>query len=207
MIADLLSMLTEERLAEWLDRYRSWGPLPGLLVPFLKSFVPPLPTIVIVGWNAVVYGLWVGFLYTWIGMVAGCITTFLIVRKIAEHPIMLRWGRRPKVARAMHWIRQRAFSYVFLLSILPAGPFVVVNTAAALTRMNVRSFALAVSGGKAIMIFTISYFGHDPGVYFEQPWRLLFILALVAVSLVLSKRINARFADEAPRSDSVTETA
>jgi len=204
MIADLLALLNEDTLMQWLDRYRSWGPLPGLLLPFLKSFVPPLPTLVIVGWNAVVYGLWLGFLYTWIGMVGGCFTTFLIVRNISRHPLMTRWRSRPKVARAMHWIRRRAFSYVFLLSLLPVGPFVVVNTAAGLAGMNARSFLLAVSGGKAIMIFTISYFGHDLSVYYEQPWRLLFILGLVAASLIASKRIDARFAgDAAPRAESL----
>jgi len=104
----------------------------------------------------------------------------------------------------MHWIRKRAFSYVFLLSLLPVGPFVVVNTAAGLAGMNARSFLLAVSGGKAIMIFTISYFGHDLSVYYEQPWRLLFILLLVVVSLIASKRIDARFSGEpSPRAESV----
>jgi len=198
MISDFLALLTEERLLEWLDRYRSFGPLPGLALPFLKSFVPPLPTLAIVGWNAAVYGLWLGFLYTWIGMVGGCVTTFLIVRKIAGHPIMTRWSRRPKVAKAMGWIRGRAFVSVFLLSLLPAGPFVVVNTAAGLARMNVRSFAIALSAGKAIMIFVVSYIGQDLNVYFEQPWKLLLVALLIAVSLTAGKALEALFAKPSP---------
>lgn len=62
---DIMSWVTEENLRDWLERYRSLGPFPGIGLTFLKSFVPPLPTIVIVGMNAAVYGLWLGFLYSW----------------------------------------------------------------------------------------------------------------------------------------------
>ncbi|MCI3920386.1 TVP38/TMEM64 family protein [Paenibacillus sp. TRM 82003] len=196
MLSDLLSMTEEGQWILWLEQYRSFGPLPGLLLPFLKSFIPPLPTMIIIGWNAAVYGLWLGFLYSWIGVFAGCLTTFLIIRKLSEHPFMRRWSEKPKVRRGMLWIRRNAFSYVFLLGLFPIGPFVVVNVAAGLARMNVRSYALAVAAGKGIMIFTVSYFGHDPAMYVEHPWRLLYILLLVGVSLFFSKRLEAKFAKE-----------
>lgn len=119
---DTVSWLTEERLRLLLEQYRSLGPLPGIGLTFMKSFVPPLPTIAIVGLNGAVYGLWLGFLYSWIGLVAGCVTTFMIIRKIASHRYLRKWAQRPKVARSMTWVRQSGFSYVFLLSIFPVGP-------------------------------------------------------------------------------------
>jgi uncharacterized membrane protein YdjX (TVP38/TMEM64 family) len=98
-ITELLSYLTEENLAMILDKYRSLGPLPGLLLPFMKSFVPPLPTLVIISVNAAVYGLWLGFLYSWIGIVCGCLVTFAIVKKVAGHPYLERWAQKPKVQK------------------------------------------------------------------------------------------------------------
>ena len=88
-----MSYFTESNLEWLLDQFRALGPLPGILLTFLKSFIPPMPTIVIVGVNAAVYGLWAGFLYSWIGMVAGCLTTFLIVRKISGTPLIERWAK------------------------------------------------------------------------------------------------------------------
>ncbi|PYI52707.1 TVP38/TMEM64 family protein [Paenibacillus flagellatus] len=200
-IADIVSSLTEEQLLEWLERFRSFGPLPGMLLTFLKSFVPPLPTIVIVGVNAAVYGLWPGFLYSWIGMVAGCLVTFALVRKIAGHPVLERWARKPRVRKGMSWVRRNAFGYVFVLSLFPVGPFVVINIAAALAGMRFRSFALAVAFGKAVMVFTVSFIGYDVAGYIDNPIRLVYVALFIAVSLFVSKKIEARYTKETPAAE------
>lgn len=82
----MMDYFTEQNIELFLERFRSLGPLPGILLTFLKSFVPPLPTIVIVGANAAIYGMWLGFLYSWIGLVSGSLLTFLLIRKAAETP-------------------------------------------------------------------------------------------------------------------------
>ncbi|MDO3410076.1 VTT domain-containing protein [Saccharibacillus sp. CPCC 101409] len=190
---NLLSYITEENLYEWLERFRELGPLPGIFLTFLKSFVPPLPTAVIVGVNAAAYGLWPGFLYSWIGLVAGCMTTFLIVRKVASRPYFLRWAERPKVRKSLLWARRNAVSFVFMLSMLPVGPFAIVNTAAAIARMPKLAFFLAVAGGKAVMVLAVSYVGHDLGRFAERPYELLYVAAFLALSFWLSRRVEAYF--------------
>ncbi|WNS42528.1 TVP38/TMEM64 family protein [Paenibacillus sp. MMS20-IR301] len=190
---DTISWMTEERLLALLEQYRSLGPLPGVLLTFLKSFVPPLPTIAIVGLNGAVYGLWLGFLYSWIGLVAGCVTTFLIIRKIASHPFLRKWAARPKVARSMTWVRQSGFSYVFLLSLFPVGPFVVINMAAGLAGMRLRSYLIALSAGKAIMVFAVSYIGNDVQRFMRHPGELIYVLLFIGISLWGVKSIEARF--------------
>lgn len=192
-ISDLLSYMTEDNLKQLLEQYRSFGPLPGILLTFMKSFVPPLPTIVIVGVNAAVYGLWLGFLYSWIGMVCGCMVTFLIVRRVSGHPFLERWAQKPKVQKSMVWVRRNAFSYVFLLSIFPVGPFVVINMAAALARMQIRSFLIAILFGKAIMVLSVSFIGHDLARFIHRPIELVYVLLFVGISLWISKRIETRF--------------
>lgn len=176
-----------------LERFRSLGPVPGIALPFLKSFIPPLPTILIVGVNAAVFGLWLGFLYSWIGIVSGCLTTFLIVGKIAGHPYHQRLARKPKVERSMAWIRRNAFSYVFLLSLFPVGPFVIINIAAGLAGMRLRSFLIAILFGKGIMVFAVSYIGYDVARYIHNPVQLLYIVLFVVLSLFISKKIESWF--------------
>jgi len=196
-LSDILSNITEQNLTELLERYRAFGPLPGILLTFMKSFIPPLPTLVIVGVNAAVYGLWWGFLYSWIGIVAGCLTTFLIVRKIAGHPYLERWSQKPRVRKSLVWVRRNAFSYVFLLSIFPVGPFVVINMAAAVARMRLRSFAIAIVAGKAIMVLSVSIIGHDVARFIENPIELAYVVLFVGASLWISKKIEAWFTRDA----------
>jgi uncharacterized membrane protein YdjX (TVP38/TMEM64 family) len=199
-MADWLSNLNEERLMAFLEAFRALGPLPGIALTFMKSFVPPLPTLVIIGVNAAVYGLWLGFLYSWIGLVGGCIVTFLVVRRITGHPFLARWIQKPKMQKALVWARHNAFSYVFVLSLLPVGPFVVVNIAAAVARMRFRSFLVAIGAGKAVMVFAVSYLGHDWRRYAEQPIQLVYVLAFMGLALYIGKYIESRIVRAAKES-------
>ncbi|WP_310500063.1 VTT domain-containing protein [Paenibacillus qinlingensis] len=192
-IKELLSYLTEENLMLILDKYRSLGPLPGLLLPFMKSFIPPLPTLVIISVNATVYGLWLGFLYSWIGIVCGCLVTFAIVKKVAGHPYLVRWSQKPKVQKSLNWARRQAFNYVFILSLFPLGPFVVINMAAGLVRMRFRSFLVAVAAGKAVMVMSVSFIGYDLKRFVNNPYELIYVALFIAISLVISKRVEKRF--------------
>lgn len=191
---DIMSWLTEDNLRHLLEQYRSYGPFPGIALTFMKSFIPPLPTIAIVGLNGAVYGLWLGFLYSWLGLVAGCVTTFLIIRKIASHRYLRKWAGRPKVAKSMTWVRQSGFSYVFLLSLFPVGPFVVINMAAGLAGMRFRSYLLALVTGKAIMVFAVSYIGNDLERFIQHPGEIIYVLLFIGLSLWGVKAIEARFA-------------
>jgi uncharacterized membrane protein YdjX (TVP38/TMEM64 family) len=196
-ISDILSNLTEENLKDLLEQYRAFGPLPGIALTFMKSFIPPLPTILIVGVNAAVYGLWLGFLYSWLGIVSGCLVTFLIVRRVAGHPYLERWAQKPKVQKSLVWIRRNAFSYVFLLSLFPVGPFVVINMAAAVARMRFRSFFIAIVFGKAIMVLSVSFIGHDFTRFIQHPFELAYVVLFVGFSLWISKKIERRFTKDA----------
>ncbi|OBR62453.1 hypothetical protein A7K91_02225 [Paenibacillus oryzae] len=189
----LLSSWTEGDLRAWLEHFRSFGPLPGILLTFMKSFVPPLPTMVIIGLNAAVYGLWQGFLYSWIGIVSGCLTTFMLVRKASNLRYVQRWRQKPKVQKALHWARRNAFSYVFVLSLFPMGPFVAVNVAAAVSGMTVRSYLAALLPGKAIMIFYVSYIGYDLERFARRPWEIVFIVLFVALAWWISRKVEAHF--------------
>jgi uncharacterized membrane protein YdjX (TVP38/TMEM64 family) len=192
-LSSIQSYFNEDALMDLLEKYRSYGPFPGIILTFMKSFIPPLPTILIIGVNAAVYGLWLGFLYSWIGIVSGCLVTFLIVRKIAGHPYLMRWAQKPKVQKSMLWVRRNAFSYVFLLSLFPVGPFVVINMAAGMARMRLRSFLIAICFGKAIMVLSISYIGYDLSRFMRNPFEIIYVLVFIAASLWISKKIEARF--------------
>jgi uncharacterized membrane protein YdjX (TVP38/TMEM64 family) len=204
-ISEIIASLTEDNLREVLEQYRAFGPLPGIALTFMKSFVPPLPTILIVGVNAAVYGLWLGFLYSWLGIVSGCLVTFLVVRRVAGHPYFVRYAQRPKVRKSLVWIRRNAFSYVFLLSLFPVGPFVVINVAAAVAQMRLRSFIIAIVFGKAIMVMSVSIIGHDFCRFIERPLELLYVVLFVGASLWISKKIESKFTGDSKNAIVVAE--
>lgn len=194
---NIMEYFTEQNIELFLERFRSLGPLPGVLLTFLKSFVPPLPTIVIVGANAAIYGLWLGFLYSWIGLVTGSLLTFWLIRKASDTRYIRRWAAKPKVRKAMLWAQRNGFSFVFLLSMLPIGPFVVINMAAGLTRMPTVSFAAGVALGKGVMVFCVSYIGTHLSDFIHQPVKFIGVALFIAASLWLNRRLQAYFSSSA----------
>ena len=64
---------TIENMMNLIDQYRSFGPLPGILLLILEAFLPFLPLVIIVLANANAFGLWYGFLISWAGASGGAI--------------------------------------------------------------------------------------------------------------------------------------
>jgi uncharacterized membrane protein YdjX (TVP38/TMEM64 family) len=196
VVGTISAWFTEENLKYLFEQYAALGPLPGILLTFIKSFIPPIPTIVLITINAAVYGLWFGFLYSFIGLIGGSLTFFLILRKLAGTRYAERLTSKPKVQRGLKWVRRNSFSYVFLLSLFPIGPFVVINIVAAVAKMSLRKFATGIILGKAIMVFTISYLGQDWAMFIRDPMKLLYIGVFLALSIHISRRIEQNYTRE-----------
>ncbi|NRG43616.1 TVP38/TMEM64 family protein, partial [Bacillus sp. CRN 9] len=80
----LRQWFTLENVLALIEEYRSFGPLPGILLPLLEAFLPFLPLFLFVMANANAFGLWLGFLYSWIGSVAGALLVFILIRKYGQ---------------------------------------------------------------------------------------------------------------------------
>ena len=111
-----------KQVESWLQEYSSLGLLPGILLSFIEAFLPILPLIVIVMGNAAAYGLWWGFLFSWIGVCAGAITVFWLARKLGGKLGLYIQKRMPGTQRFFHWIEEKGFtpfSYSTAFRLLP----------------------------------------------------------------------------------------
>src|SRR5690625_3330440 len=104
-----------EYVIDLLDKYEKLGPLPGILLPFIEAFLPFLPIFVFVMANSAAYGLFKGFLYSWLGASLGSIGVFLTIRKFSENRL-IRWVRNhQQVEKITSWVDHRGFSLLFIL--------------------------------------------------------------------------------------------
>ncbi|KAB8139195.1 TVP38/TMEM64 family protein [Gracilibacillus oryzae] len=186
-----------DKLVTFLLRsYESLGPVPGLLLPFLEAFLPFLPLVVFVITNAAAYGLLEGFLLSWIGASAGAIVVFLIVRHF-KNVRLFRWIRKNKqVLKVMNWLERHGFGPLFLLLCFPFSPSAVINLVAALSKVNLYQFSLAVLLGKAVMIFTVSYIGDSIASFAKNPVKSIIVgIGIVVLWLAgkyMEKRLHKR---------------
>ncbi|OKO96201.1 TVP38/TMEM64 family protein [Geobacillus proteiniphilus] len=184
---------TLDSILSLLEQYRSFGVLPGIAATLLESFFPILPMFVFVMANAAAFGLWKGFLISWLGASLGSLIVFWLTRKVGQKRFFHFVRRHPKVRQFMHWIERHGFGPLFLLYCFPFTPSALVNIVAGLSRISRQQFVLAVLLGKMIMVFTISFIGYDLKALIHQPLRTAMIAAVVLLLWYAGKRVEARF--------------
>ncbi|MCA1061988.1 TVP38/TMEM64 family protein [Rossellomorea sp. AcN35-11] len=181
---------TLENMMDLIQQYRSFGPIPGILLPLLEAFLPFLPLVVFVTANANAFGLWWGFLFSWIGATLGALIVFLLVRRFGETRIFRFLRRNRQVKRLTKWVDRHGFGPLFILLCFPFTPSAVVNVVAGLSSISIAQYMLAVVTGKMVMIFTISFIGYDIISLVRQPIRTVIVAAIIFILWLIGKRIE-----------------
>jgi uncharacterized membrane protein YdjX (TVP38/TMEM64 family) len=183
---------TLENIMELIQEYRSFGPFPGIVLPMIEAFLPFLPLVLFVMANASAFGLWLGFLYSWLGSCLGALLLFLLIRKYGQKRVFSFLSKHPKVRKLMDWVDRHGFGPLFLLLCFPFTPSVVVNIVAALSKISTYQYMLAVAIGKMVMIFTMSFVGYDLHSLITQPYRTAVVFLVIFILWYVGKRIEVR---------------
>jgi uncharacterized membrane protein YdjX (TVP38/TMEM64 family) len=181
---------TLENIMDLIQEYRSFGPLPGIVLPMIEAFLPFLPLVIFVMANASAFGLWLGFLYSWLGSCLGALLLFLLIRRYGQKRIFSFLSKHPKVQKLMDWVDQHGFGPLFLLLCFPFTPSVVVNVVAAFSKISIYQYMLAVAIGKMVMIFTMSFVGYDLQSLITQPYRTAIVFIVIFILWYVGKRIE-----------------
>lgn len=181
---------TLENIEEVMKEYRDLGPIPGILLPMSEAVLPFLPLFVFVVANAAAFGLWLGFLYSWLGASIGSIIVFLVIRRLGQKPFFRFLSSNSKVRKLMGWIERHGFGPLFLLLCFPFSPSAIINVVAGLSRVSISQFVLAVLTGKMVMIFIISFIGYDIQSLIQQPIRTALVILVIFVLWYIGKRVE-----------------
>lgn len=200
-LSDWKTMLEEgnfdEFIFELLDKYESFGPLPGILLPLIESLLPFLPLVVFVFANAAAYGLLFGFLYSWIGASIGSILVFLIIRKLGDKRLFRVLRENKQVKKVTAWLERHGFGPLFLLICFPFSPSAVINVVAGLSRISTPQFILAVILGKSLMIFSIAYIGSSIFEFAKNPVKTIIVGVAIVLFWLTGKYMEKRLQKKA----------
>jgi len=195
-VAIVNEWFTVENMEHIAAQYRTLGPIMGILLPFLEAFLPFLPLVVFVVANASAFGLWIGFLLSWLGSVAGSYAVFLLVRHFGKHPKLRFVTGSKKVQKFIKWVDMNGISPLFVLLCFPFTPSVIVNIVAGLSHIHKKYYLTVLLAGKFVMIFGMSVLGYDLKSLITSPVRLISagvaIVLLWWIGKLMEKRLNAR---------------
>lgn len=190
VLAAVTDVAYYQQIIDIFERYGSFGPLIAILLPLLEAFLPFLPLFVFVFANAASFGFWAGFFYSWLGSCIGTILVFIIIRKYGQTRFFRFLNRHPRIESLISRMDERGFGPIFLIFCFPFTPSALVNAVAALSRINMLDFILALTLGKAVMIGTISFIGYDLRSFFYSPMKAVVVLGGIALLWFVGKFIE-----------------
>lgn len=185
-----------------LELYGSFGPVPGIVLPFIEAFLPLLPIIVFILANGIVYGLFFGFIFSWIGAVLGATLLFIFLRKMEQFEWIQKIKEQKQVRKIIAFFDRRGFGPLFLLLCFPFSPSALINVVAAFSRISIQQFILSLILGKAVMIFSVSYVGSSITSFATNPTKAIVIGVCIVFVWAIGKFIEARMNSNANQFDS-----
>lgn len=92
-----------------------------------------------------IFGAIMGTIYASIAATIGATLAFLVTRYLLRDAVLNKFGS--KLAGMNRELEERGFSYLLFLRLVPVFPFFLINLAAGLTRLPLRTFFLATMIG------------------------------------------------------------
>ncbi len=155
----LHDFLTRERMIAWMAELRSawWAPvaLIGLYVVVSPSGLPVSPLI----WaGGIVFGVWWGWLYNFLGALAGASVSFLLARALGRD-LILHVASETLLDRVEKILERHGFWTLVRVRFLPI-PFSIINYGAALAGIRWPVFLTTSTIGLAPSMVIWTYFGY-----------------------------------------------
>jgi uncharacterized membrane protein YdjX (TVP38/TMEM64 family) len=190
--------LTKEALSRFLEAAGLWAPL-AFVVVYTVGVCLFVPGTILTALGAAIFGAYWGFLYVWIGAMAGATAAFWIGRTLGrEFAATLIGDRLKKYDDA---IERNGFATVLYLRLV-YFPFTAMNFGMGLTRVRFWDFFLGTAFGIIIGTFIFTFFiGTLKEVWASGHWeqlfsfRVFFSIGLFVFSLFIPKIIK-KFKEE-----------
>ena len=189
----LSTWLTPQQLQQTLQQTGGWAPVLyiGLFI-LLPTFFFPVAVLALAG--GLLFGLWWGSVYTFIGAVLNCAMMFLLARyvgrsqvqRLVEQKLSPQWQRRLQMADG-----KEGFLLLIILRLIPAVPYNLINYTFGLTGISFSSYLLASAIGIIPGTFAFINIG-DKTLEAGSPsfWIAIGLLVLLlAVTGLLGKKL------------------
>ena len=161
-----------------LDGFGDLGPLAPIALAMVESFFPPLPLIAIVALNVAAHGGFLGFAYSWIGVMLGGTLMFLLWRRVVKRFFWKVASRSEKLEKAQQWVSRFDVASLFMLSVLPFTPSSFMHFAFGISDFDEKRYLITILLGKGVMVAMMALFGQSLVSSLKNPVYLILAVVL-----------------------------
>jgi uncharacterized membrane protein YdjX (TVP38/TMEM64 family) len=184
---------TRESLGQFLDREGFWAPLVFVLV-YAAGVCLLVPGTILTALGAALFGAYRGFLYVWVGAMAGATVAFWIGRTLGRDFVASLIGERLK--KYDEAIERNGFATVLYLRLI-YFPFTLMNFGMGLTRVRFWDYLSGTGLGILVGTFIFTFFiGTLKEVWAGGDWgqlislKVFFSIGLFVFSLFIPRIIK-----------------
>lgn len=195
--------ITPQSVLLWMRSFDAFAATLVYLAVYIVGTVLLIPGTVLSFTGALLFGAYLGTLWTWIGATIGATLSFLLARALGRDSIdQLLGGRLQSLENRL---RDSAFTGLLVLRLIPLFPFTGLNFGCGLTSIRLRDFVLATAIGILPGTFVYQYLFATVGekILREGIWANLWDPKLgAALGLFLAFLFAARWLSRRFRIDS-----
>ena len=189
----LFSMVDPADIQDFVAEFGPWAPAVYMgLFALLPAAFFPVAVLALAG--GLLFGLWAGSIYTFLGAMVNCTVMFWLARTVGyekvkalvETRLSEKWQSRLTGAAG-----REGFLLLIILRLIPAVPYNLINYAFGLTRMSYPAYLLASAIGIIPGTFVFINIG-DKAMDVNSPgfWVAIgLLILLLAVTTVLGKKL------------------
>jgi uncharacterized membrane protein YdjX (TVP38/TMEM64 family) len=198
---------------QWVESLGVWGGLAFMGI-YIIATVAFLPASILTLAAGVVFGVFLGSCYVFLGATLGAIAAFLVGRYAARDWISQKIAGNKQFRAIDTAVAQAGFKIVLLTRLSPAFPFNLLNYAFGVTGVTLRDYALASIGmipGTIMYVYIGSLSGDLAKIGTEnQPtdvtiqWiiRIIGLVATIAVTVYITRLAQKALAESIDESNS-----
>ncbi len=149
----------EGDIRQAVSNFGSYGPVVAVGVVITETVIAPIPGTVFPIAAGVLYGLWPGLLYVWLGNVLGSCLAFWLAREFGR-PLARRFINEKKIKKYDAFLGRNQL-LVWLVFIMPLFPIDAIGYLLGLSRMKFQKFIIVVGAGFTVNLFALTYVGNN----------------------------------------------
>ncbi|MFD2673279.1 TVP38/TMEM64 family protein [Marinicrinis sediminis] len=191
----LFALFSRDSIYKLVELLRSFGwiaPVMSIGFMILQAVAAPLPGFVITAANGMVFGIFWGFVISWVGGMAGALLNFWLARKLGYGYTRKLMDKYSRLGRIDEISGRNGFAIILIARLVPIVSFDVISLLAGISNIRFRSFLIATGIGQIPGTLLYVILGHDLMNIAEYETRLWWLAVSMIVLIILSKWISKK---------------
>jgi len=162
----------QSALRAWLTSFGAWAPLASIAVSALQVIFAPIPGQVTGLVSGYLFGVWLGVLYSLIGVMLGTSTILALTRRWGR-PLAAKLVPAAQLVKLDHLVERRGELLFFLIFLLPFLPDDLTCFAIGLTRLPIGRMLVWITLGRLPGLIVASWMGANARNVSPVGWAIL----------------------------------